>query len=108
MKSLSKMSKKDKGYVCECYAKILAIRYGYEPHASDREGGKIDIMWAHMETKEVIKIDVKMASYRKTGKIGTLIHRTPTTIQRQLGVIILYIDLDDNCNIRNHWFGNEN
>ena len=104
MKSLSKMSKKDKGYVCECYAKILAIRYGYEPHASDREGGKIDIMWAHMETKEVIKIDVKMASYRKAE--GTLIYRTPSAIQKQLGVIILYIDIDEDCNLKKHWWGN--
>ena len=70
MKSLSKMSKKDKGYVCECYAKILAIRYGYEPHASDREGGKIDIMWAHMETKEVIKIDVSHYYQRVYGTTG--------------------------------------
>ena len=47
-----------------------------------------------------------MASYRRTGRVGTLIYRAPSAIQKKLGVVILYIQIDENCDLKEHWWGN--
>ena len=102
----NKMTKKDKGFICEREAEKLAVQYGYLPYTTKWEGSKIDTIWTHKKTGEDIKIDVKMASYRRTGRVGTLIYRAPSAIQKKLGVVILYIQIDENCDLKEHWWGN--
>ena len=102
----NKMTKKAKGFICEREAEKLAVQYGYTPFVTKGEGSKIDTIWTHNKTGENIKIDVKMASYRRTGREGTLIYRSPSAIQKKLGVVILYIDIDKNCDLKEHWWGN--
>ena len=57
----------------------------------------IDLVAVHRITGAGIKIDVKTASIRKTWKPGTLITRTQSKYQKQLGVKILYVFKNGEC-----------
>ena len=60
----------------------------------------IDLVAVHRVTGKVIKIDVKTASIRKTWKPGTMITRTQSKYQKQLGVHILYVFKDGRCKFK--------
>ena len=51
-------------------------------------------------TGEVLKIDVKTASIRKTWKPGTVIGRNLSKYQKQLGVKILYVFKNGSCKFK--------
>ena len=58
----------------------------------------IDLIAVHRVTGSVIKVDVKTASYRRTGKkAGTMIARMQSKYQKQLGVKILYVFKNGEC-----------
>jgi len=60
----------------------------------------IDLVAVHRSTGKVLKIDVKTASIRKTWKPGTMISRTQSKYQKQLGVKILYVFKDGSCKFK--------
>ena len=54
----------------------------------------------YWKTGEVLKIDVKTASIRKTWKPGTVIGRNLSKYQKQLGVKILYVFKNGSCKFK--------
>ena len=68
----------------------------YTVYWKTQDNDVIDLVAVHRVTGDVLKIDVKTASIRKTWKVGTIISRTPSKYQKQLGVIILCQNLGNN------------
>ena len=57
----------------------------------------IDLIAVHRITGDVINVDVKTASIRKSWKPGTMIARQQSKYQKQLGVKILYVFKSGEC-----------
>ena len=57
----------------------------------------MDIVAVERDTGDVLKIDVKSVSFRKTWKPGTRICRVTSKYQKQLGIKILYVYEDGRC-----------
>tara|TARA_R110002051_G_scaffold64536_1_gene117662 strand:+ start:156 stop:452 length:297 start_codon:yes stop_codon:yes gene_type:complete len=60
----------------------------------------IDLIAVHRVSGKVLKIDVKTASIRKTWRPGTMINRSQSKYQKQLGVKILYVFKDGSCKFK--------
>jgi hypothetical protein len=65
-----------------------------------QDNDPIDFVAVHRITGEVLKLDVKTASIRKTWKPGTTIARKLSSEQERLGVKILYVYKDGSCKFK--------
>ena len=97
MKELSKI---EKGLISEDKASIWLIQNGYYVFMRKQEGVPIDLVAVHKKSGKVLKIDVKSISFRKTGKIGTKINRVLKPHQKRLGVKIMYVHENGECNLK--------
>jgi hypothetical protein len=84
----------------EFIASAWLSKNNYTVYWRTQDNDPIDLVAVHRVSGNVLKIDVKTASIRKTWKVGTLISRTPSKYQKQLGVIILYVFKDGSCQFR--------
>ena len=95
------LEKIKKGLTSENLACAWLTNENYLCYWKMQDNDPIDIVAVHRVTGEVLKIDAKSVSIRRTGKVGTRINRVPTTYQKQLGVIILYVYPDGSCEFVN-------
>lgn len=84
----------------EFVAAAWLIKKNYTIYWKTQDNDVIDIIAVHRVTGKVLKIDVKTASIRKTWKPGTIVNRTQSKYQKQLGVKILYVFKDGSCKFK--------
>ena len=90
-------SKVMKGQHSEFVAAAWLIKQNYLVYNKPQDNDPMDLVAVERVTGDVLKIDVKSVSFRKTWKPGTRICRVPSEYQKQLGVIILYVYEDGRC-----------
>ena len=91
------MEKIKKGQSSEFTACSWLIRNNYLVYFKTQDNDPMDMVAVDRETGDVLKIDVKSVSFRKTWKPGTRIHRVTSKYQKQLGIVILYVYPDGRC-----------
>ena len=91
------MTKVMKGQRSEFMAAAWLISINYLVYVKTQDNDPMDLVAIHRNTGDVLKIDVKSVSFKKTWKPGTRICRVPSKYQKQLGVIILYVYPDGRC-----------
>lgn len=84
----------------EFIAAAWLSKKNYTVYWKTQDNDVIDIVAVHRVTGKVLKIDVKTASIRKTWRPGTIVHRTQSKYQKQLGVKILYVFKDGSCKFK--------
>jgi len=84
----------------EFVAAAWLIKKNYTIYWKTQDNDPIDLVAVHRVSGKVLKIDVKTASIRKTWKPGTMITRTQSKYQKQLGVHILYVFKDGRCKFK--------
>jgi Holliday junction resolvase-like predicted endonuclease len=89
-----------KGVQSEFIAAAWLSKKNYTVYWKTQDNDVIDIVAVHRVTGKVLKIDVKTASIRKTWRPGTIVHRTQSKYQKQLGVKILYVFKDGSCKFK--------
>ena len=91
-------SKIIKGQHSEFVAAGWLVKNNYLVYLKTQDNAPMDIVAVERSTGDVLKIDVKSVSFRKTWKPGTRICRVPSKYQKQLGIKILYVYEDGRCN----------
>ena len=81
-----------KGMLSETKAQFLLMQQGYHVFVNYAGSGPIDLVAIHPDTGEVRLIDVKTRSTRKD---GSRIHRVPKQHQKEIGVEIMEVDIDE-------------
>ena len=89
-----------KGMQSEFIAAAWLVQNNYTIYWRSQDNDVIDFVAVHRVTGKVLKIDVKTASIRKTGRTGTMIYRNLRKYQKQLGVKILYVFKDGSCKFK--------
>ena len=91
------MSKTMKGQRSEFLAAAWLISINYLVYVKTQDNDPIDLVAVHRNTGEVLKLDVKTVSYRKTGRVGDRINRVVNKHQKKIGVTLLYVYPDGRC-----------
>jgi len=92
------MTKTMKGQHSEFIAAAWLIRQNYLVYIKTQDNDPIDLVAVHRKTGEVLKLDVKSVSIRKTGpKKGYKISRIVNEHQKKIGVKLLYVYDDGRC-----------
>ena len=90
-----------KGFESEMEAELWLTKQGYIVYTKKGVQSPIDFLCYHPGRHELLLVDVKSASYRKTGKKkGSVIYRSPSNIQKKMGVSILYVLEDGSCTLQ--------
>ena len=90
-----------KGFESEMEAELWLTKLGYIVYTKKGVQSPIDFLCYHPGRHELLLVDVKSASYRKTGKKkGSVIYRSPSNIQKKMGVSILYVLEDVSCTLQ--------
>ena len=92
-----RFSKIMKGQHSEFIAAGWLVKQNYLVYFKTQDNDPMDLVAVGRDTGNVLKIDVKSVSFRKTWKPGTRICRVTTPYQKQLGIIILYVYPDGRC-----------
>ena len=92
------MTKVMKGQRSEFIAAAWLISINYLVYVKTQDNDPIDLIAVHRNDGEVLKLDVKTVSFRKTGpKKGHRIHRILNKNQKKIGVKLLYVYPDGRC-----------
>ena len=92
------MTKTMKGQRSEFLAAAWLISINYLVYVKTQDNDPIDLIAVHRNTGDVLKLDVKSVSYRKTGpKKGHRINRILNEHQKKIGVKLLYVYPDGRC-----------
>ena len=91
------MTKTMKGQRSEFLAAALLISINYLVYVKTQDNDPIDLVAVHRNTGEVLKLDVKTVSYRKSGRVGDRINRVVNKHQKKIGVTLLYVYPDGRC-----------
>ena len=91
------MTKTMKGQRSEFLAAAWLISINYLVYVKTQDNDPIDLVAVHRNTGEVLKLDVKTVSYRKTGRVGDRINRVVNKHQKKIGVQLLYVYPDGRC-----------
>tara|TARA_E500000318_G_scaffold109001_1_gene121007 strand:- start:1034 stop:1357 length:324 start_codon:yes stop_codon:yes gene_type:complete len=86
-----------KGMAAEFRAAEWLVKQGYSIYWRTKDNDPIDFVAVEQATGNVLKIDAKCASIRKTWKPGTMINRKVSTYQKLLGVKIIYVFKNGEC-----------
>ena len=90
-----------KGFESEMEAELWLTKLGYIVYTKKGVQSPIDFLCYHPGRHELLLVDVKSASYRKTGKKKcSVIYRSPSNIQKKMGVSILYVLEDGSCTLQ--------
>ena len=90
-----------KGFESEMEAELWLTKLGYIVYTKKGVQSPIDFLCYHPGRHELLLVDVKSASYRKTGKKkGSVLYRSPSNIQKKMGVSILYVLEDGSCTLQ--------
>ena len=94
----SKMTKVMKGQWSEFTAAAWLVTKGYLIYPKHQDNDPIDLVAVHRNTGDVLKLDVKSVSFRRTGpKKGYRISRVLNEHQKKIGVKLLYVYPDGRC-----------
>ena len=88
------------GLANEYIAAAWLTKENYTVYWKTQDNDVIDLVAVHRITGEVLKIDVKTASIRKTWKPGTRICRKLTQEQRRLKMKFIFVERDGTCKVR--------
>ena len=92
------MTKVMKGQRSEFIAAAWLISINYLVYVKTQDNDPMDLVAIHRNTGDVLKIDVKSVSFRKSGlKKGHRINRIVNKYQKKLGVKLLYVYADGRC-----------
>jgi hypothetical protein len=92
------MTKTMKGQRSEFLAAAWLISINYLVYVKTQDNDPIDLIAVHRNTGDVLKLDVKSVSYRRTGpKKGHRINRVVNKHQKKIGVKLLYVYDDGRC-----------
>ena len=92
------MTKTMKGQHSEFIAAAWLISINYLVYVKTQDNDPMDLVAIHRSTGDVLKIDVKSVSFRKSGsKKGHRINRIVNKYQKKLGVKLLYVYKDGRC-----------
>jgi len=87
-----------KGQHSEFIAAAWLIKQNYLVYIKTQDNDPIDLVAVHRDNGEVLKLDVKSVSIRKTGpKKGYRISRVVNEHQKKIGVKLLYVYDDGRC-----------
>ena len=87
-----------KGQHSEFVAAAWLIKQNYLVYIKTQDNDPIDLIAVDRGTGEVLKLDVKSVSIRKTGpKKGYRISRIVNEHQKKIGVKLLYVYDDGRC-----------
>ena len=93
-----RFSKVMKGQHSEFVAAAWLIKQNYLVYIKTQDNDPIDLIAVDRGTGEVLKLDVKSVSIRKTGpKKGYRISRIVNEHQKKIGVKLLYVYDDGRC-----------
>ena len=92
------MTKVMKGQRSEFIAAAWLISLNYLVYVKTQDNDPIDLVAIHRNTGDVLKLDVKTVSIRKSGpKKGYRISRVVNEYQKKIGVKLLYVYKDGRC-----------
>ena len=92
------MSKIMKGQHSEFSAAAWLIKQNYLVYIKTQDNDPIDLIAVHRDNGEVLKLDVKSVSIRRSGpKKGYRISRIVNEHQKKIGVKLLYVYDDGRC-----------
>ena len=92
------MTKVMKGQRSEFIAAAWLISINYLVYVKTQDNDPIDLVAVHRNTGDVLKLDVKSVSFRRTGpKKGYRISRVLNEHQKKIGVTLLYVYPDGRC-----------
>jgi hypothetical protein len=92
--------KQQKGVASELIAEYYLTRAGYFVYTKKSVQSAVDLVAINPITGEILLIDVKTVSIRKTGKKkGQIINRVLSEEQKRLGVNLLYVYQDKTCEL---------
>ena len=92
------MTKTMKGQRSEFLAGAWLISKNFLVYIKTQDNDPIDLIAVHRGNGEVLKLDIKTVSYRKTGpKKGHRICRILNKHQKKIGVTLLYVYEDGRC-----------
>ena len=93
-----KISKTMKGQHSEFIAAAWLIKQNYLVYIKTQDNDPIDLIAVHRGNGEVLKLDVKSVSIRRSGpKKGYRISRIVNEHQKKIGVKLLYVYDDGRC-----------
>ena len=93
-----RFSKVMKGQHSEFVAAAWLIKQNYLVYIKTQDNDPIDLIAVDRGTGEVLKLDVKSVSIRKSGpKKGYRISRIVNEYQKKIGVKLLYVYDDGRC-----------
>ena len=93
-----RMSKIMKGQHSEFSAAAWLIKQNYLVYIKTQDNDPIDLIAVHRDNVEVLKLDVKSVSIRRSGpKKGYRISRIVNEHQKKIGVKLLYVYDDGRC-----------
>ena len=94
----SKITKTMKGQHSEFIAAAWLIKQNYLVYIKTQDNDPIDLIAVHRGNGEVLKLDVKSVSIRKSGpKKGHRINRVINEHQKRIGVKLLYVYNNGRC-----------
>jgi Holliday junction resolvase-like predicted endonuclease len=95
--------KQQKGVASELIAEYYLTRAGYFVYTKKSVQSAVDLVAINPITGEILLVDVKTVSIRKTGKKkGQIINRVLSEEQKRLGVNLLYVYQDKTCELINY------
>ena len=95
--------KQQKGVASELIAEYYLTRAGYFVYTKKSVQSAVDLVAINPITGEILLVDVKTVSIRKTGKKkGQIINRVLSEEQKRLGVNFLYVYEDKTCELINY------
>jgi Holliday junction resolvase-like predicted endonuclease len=92
-----RFSKVMKGQYSEFVAAAWLIKQNYLVYIKTQDNDPIDLIAVNRSNGEVLKLDVKSVSIRKTGRVGDKINRVINKHQQKIGVKLLYVYDDGRC-----------
>ena len=93
-----KISKTMKGQHSEFIAAAWLIKQNYLVYIKTQDNDPIDLIAVHRGNGDVLKLDVKSVSIRRSGpKKGYRISRIVNEHQKKIGVKLLYVYDDGRC-----------
>ena len=92
--------KQQKGVASELIAEYYLTRAGYFVYTKKSVQSAVDLVAINPITGEILLVDVKTVSIRKTAKKkGQIINRVLSEEQKRLGVNLLYVYQDKTCEL---------
>jgi len=92
-----------KGFQSEMTAEMWLVQQGYIVYSKKAVQSPIDFICYCPESKKILLVDVKSSSYRKTGdrvgKKNNYIYRSPSPLQKKMGVRLLYVSDKGECTL---------